>query len=141
MLIIVLGLLGIPLWFLALTVAVAAWSRRGIKSTEGSFRCKVRVLEDSIETSPKKWTRRRGVARWIHDVLLEHRGPALLRTVPRGVVAVGSLRHGTEVGRGLGERPCVATLRLDDGASIEVACRAEDARLLTGPFPVHASDD
>jgi hypothetical protein len=75
-------------------------------------------------------------ARWVHYVLVIHRGLALGRSNARGVGrATGSLvaGHPDEV-RELGEEPLLLTLILDGGASVQLAAPSDDRDAMVGPF-------
>lgn len=67
-----LALLGIPLWFIAVILVAVVRNRRHVRSSPQVF--------SYIERTDKGWARRRGYARWVSDVMIIHRGPALVRS-------------------------------------------------------------
>jgi len=100
------------------------------------FRCKTRMPDAGGPRLPA-WPRRPTRAWWAHDVLLVQRGRLLPHLVALPARCPDSgVRHSSafETGRGLGPRPVVLRLMLDDGEVVDVAARARDLVSLVGPF-------
>jgi hypothetical protein len=135
---ILLGALAVPLWLVVGVLAAGLWSRRAFKRTPGVFPAKVRVAAGQVAPFKASWPRTHGHARWVHDVVLVHRGLALLRTQALPVASVeGPLvsRMPYEV-TDLGPLPVVLTLTLDSGATVDLAARVEDSEAVVGPYAV-----
>lgn len=133
MFVILLAAVGIPLWLLFGVLVVGLWSRRSIRRTPGVFAVKVRALHGS--KAEPKWPRRKAYARWVHDVLVVHRGLALIRiqVLPVAGLCPSGARSAVH---GLGGDPISIRLRLDGGDVVEVATGAVDQAALQGPFVV-----
>lgn len=133
---ILLAALGIPLWLVLLGLLVTLRTRRRALAIPGVFRAKVRVVSGDVPGLRPSFPRGRVAARWVHDVLLIHRGPALVRCAALGVAGATGPRAAADDAtvRGLGPAPVVLALELDHGATIEVAASHEDAGMMIGPF-------
>jgi hypothetical protein len=123
MALIVLAALGVPLWMVVGALAAGIWSRRSFKRAPGVFPAKLRVTAGEVPGLETSWPRRPVYARWVHDVLLVHRGLALVRNAALGVAQVtGPVRSGEPRSiPGLGSSPVVVALILDGGAEVELA--------------------
>ena len=130
MLTVILGVL------IGYAVIVADRNRRHFAHSADAFACKVRSPRGDAVVPRKRWPVRRVRAIWVHDVLVVRRGLLVPRTtvlavrLPDDVVREARQR---EV-RGLGRRPLVIRLRLDDGLLVDVAAAGENRTLLVGPF-------
>ena len=71
---------GVPLWILAGCLVGARWSRRRFKREPGAFAAKLRIASGEVDGLKQSWPHRAFVACWTHDVLVIHRGLALVRT-------------------------------------------------------------
>jgi hypothetical protein len=133
---IVLAALGIPLWMVAGALVTTLLSRRKFRQTPGAFPAKLRVVSGEVAGLRSSFPRGQLAARWVHDVLVIHRGLALARSDALGVAQ--ATRAPTTVGddevRGLGAEPKAMTLLLDSGASVELAAPANTADAMVGPF-------
>ena len=129
---IVLAALGVPIWLVVGGLAGALWSRRRFRRAPGVFACKVRSVSGADGSG--KWEGGSVYARWVHDVLLVHRGLALVRfeALPVRVVerAIKTIQ-GVKV---KGEDGVSIRLSLDDGSVVEIASSDASASLLSGPF-------
>jgi hypothetical protein len=139
---ILLAALGVPVWLVVGALAVALWSRRSFKRAPGVFPAKLRVVAGEVDGElaglGASWPRRPVHARWVHDVLLVHRGLALVRSRALPVAGVvGPLADGSpeELTR-LGPSPVVLTLSLDGGAQVALAAARDDREALVGPYGV-----
>ena len=111
-------------------LAYALWSRHRVNRHPGVFRCRVRRA-GAVDGS--RWSRTRRHARWAHDVLLVHRGLALARCEPVLVAGLtGPVR--TLAVKGLGDRPMLLQLLLEDGRLVELATSSGDVVPAMGPF-------
>ena len=132
---IVLAALGIPLWVVAGALVAALWCRREFKRGPETFRARTRIVTGEVAGIKESWSRRL-YARWVHDVVVVHRGLALVRRNELGVArATGPLTMGdpAEI-RGLGAHPVVLTLILDSGAAVQLAAAADHRGTMVGPF-------
>lgn len=75
-----LAFLGIPIWFLAVILIAVFRNRRKVLARPDIFRF--------VEMTDDGWSRSAGVARWVSDVLIVHKGPALVGTDAEQVVSV-----------------------------------------------------
>jgi hypothetical protein len=123
-----------------LAVAFAARERRRSPPSTTAFACKIRVSypprSDRRGRKRPRWQRRRASAVWVHDVLLLRRGLLIPRMEALPVRLPEDDIHDAKphTVRGLGAFPVVISLRLDDGAVVDVAAAAADRTLLAGPF-------
>jgi len=133
---ILLAVLGIPLWIIVGALMATLWSRHEFKQAQGVFRAKLRILNGEVAGVKDRWPRRPLFARWVHDVLVIHRGLALVRSGAHGVArAEGSLTAGdSDSVRGLGTEPLAMTLVLDSGACVQLAAPADERDVMVGPF-------
>jgi hypothetical protein len=134
MLVIVMGLLGIPIWFAIGLVVLLIWRKRFVKNTPGAFPCAARTsgIEGNL---PATWGK--GIGRWERDVFVLIRVPALhpfAAVAIDGVVAgdVRDLEDG-EIRR-FGEGAMVLPFRLATGQVLEIAVEAEHVTVAKGPF-------
>jgi hypothetical protein len=132
MLIALLLILGVDLIVVAALAALALGRRRWLKRQPGEFAGAIRVSSGGVDGLSPKW--KRGSGRWVRDVLVWSRAPFMLRTE---LVPVDRLseEHGVHSGdvRRLGDNPVVVEFA-SNGATIEVAGRAECRALVAGPF-------
>jgi uncharacterized protein DUF2550 len=122
--------LGVPLIIVVAFAAVVLKRRRWLKKQPGVFAGVIRV--GSSDGGEPKW--KRGSGRWVRDILVWSKAPLLLGTqlIPvDGVLGERETKAG-EVKR-LGDHP-VAVEFATAGGKIEVATKAEQRVLVTGPF-------
>jgi hypothetical protein len=77
-----LAILGVPIWLVLGGLGFALWSRKKFKETPGVFLAKVRMNSGSFSGIGDRWSRMPVYALWVHGVLLLHKGPALIQTLP-----------------------------------------------------------
>lgn len=123
-----LAALGVPIWLVIGALGGAVISRRTFRNQSGVFACKVRT-----EPGTSDWPRAKTYGRWVHDVLIVHRGLALVRHTAFGAVGVTGPVVGVSA-KGLGDDPVALSIHLDDGSTIEVAAPDAEQNLLAGPF-------
>lgn len=120
----------------ALLAVVLLRGQRQLAQRPGAFRCNLRLVRGVLAGVTSRWRRRPASASWAHDVLLIRSGrlPTVTQVLevrfPEGSV---SQLSGQQV-RGLGPRPVVLRLRLDQGVILDVAAPAADRDRLVGPF-------
>jgi len=133
MLIALLAVLGADLIVIVAFVALVGGRRRWLKRQPGEFAGAVRVCSGEVDGLSSKW--KRGSGRWVRDVFVWSKAPLMFRNelVPVDRVSGERPANDGEVRR-LGDSPVVIELAVGD-ATIEVAAKAEDQALATGPFP------
>ena len=131
-----LAILGVPLWLVVGGLAASLWSRKKFKETPGVFPAKVRLESGAFDGIGDKWPRMPAYALWVHDVLLLHKGPALVRTLPLPVSASDGIVQPAESEqiKWLGDDPIVLALKLDNGAVVQLAAPNEARERAVGPF-------
>jgi hypothetical protein len=132
LLIALLAVLGVDLIAIVAFVALVVARRRWLKRQPGEFAGVLRVTSGDLEGLKSKW--KRGSGRWVRDVLVWSKRPFMFRNELAAVdelLAERKARDG-EVKR-LGDQPVVIELACD-GATIEVAARAEHRARVAGPF-------
>jgi len=75
-----LALLGIPIWFIAVILVAVFRNRHQVRQRPDVFRF--------VEKTDDGWGRSVGYARWVSDVLIVHKGPALVGTDASQVLQV-----------------------------------------------------
>ncbi len=133
---IIFGFLGIPLWLIIGMLVFTFWTRRRFKKMAGVFPFKGRIESGSAPGFRKKYPRQSSYGLWVHDVLLVHKGLALIHTIPFGVVEAidQPAPANDETIKRVGEQPMLLRFRLDDGAIVRLVVRAENTDLAMGPF-------
>ena len=135
MLIALLAVLGVDLIVLFAIAAVVITRKRWIKRQPGAFHGVIRVASGELDGLRPKWGR--GYGRWVRDILVWTKAPFMFRNelVPTDRLDEQRPARTDEVKR-LGDHPGVIRV-LADGATVEVAAKAEDTELLLGPYPEH----
>jgi hypothetical protein len=133
---ILLAVLGVPLWLVAGMVLGALYSRHQFKQAPGVFRCKLRLVAGTVGSLKATWGRATAYGRWVHDVLLVNQGLALVRVLPIPVLEVvtGPDKADPAEVKRVGPAPRVLSLRVDGGATIELAAGEPDELRMLGPF-------
>jgi hypothetical protein len=127
---ILLAAIGVPLWLVAGGLLGMLWSRRQLRRQPGVFVCRLRPAGQADKSA---WPRAKRYAYWVHDVLLVHRGAALMRYEALPVSSVAGPVAASTV-KGLGDRAMSLQLHLDDGRLFDLAARNQDVAPATGPF-------
>jgi hypothetical protein len=132
MLIALLAVLGVDLIVLVAFAAFVFSRKRWVKRQPGAFHGAIRVAGGEVDGLRPKWSR--GYGRWVREVLVWTKAPLLFRNelVPTDRLDEQCPARPDEVKR-LGDHPGVIRVAAD-GATVEVAAKAEDAELLLGPY-------
>jgi hypothetical protein len=132
MLIALLAVLGVDLIVLVAFAGVVLTRKRWVKRQPGAFRGVIRVATGEVDGLRPKW--HRGYGHWVRDVLVWTKAPFLFRNelVPTDRLDEQRTARADEVKR-LGDHPGVIRVTAD-GATVEVAAKAEDTELLLGPY-------
>jgi hypothetical protein len=115
-------------------VGYVVWARWRVVRVPGAFACRVRPPDP---VGSRRWPRRSHRGRWVHDVLLVHRGVTLARTEALGVATVDGPVAGP-VMRGSGESVVRLRLHLDDERKVDLVVHEDDVPPAFGPFVVAA---
>ena len=139
MLIALLAVLGVNLIVIVALLASVISRKRWVGHQPGAFRGAVRLAGGELDGFSSKW--KRGYGRWVRDVFVWTKAPFLFRNnlVPTDSLAEQRPARTDEVKR-LGDHPGVIRVTAD-GATVEVAARAEDTEFLRGPYrePAYAT--
>jgi hypothetical protein len=132
MVIALLAVLGVNLIVLVAFAAFVFSRKRWVKRQPGAFHGVIRVSNGEVDGFRAKWGR--GYGRWVRDVLVWTKAPFLFRNelVPTDRLDEQRPARADEVKR-LGDHPGVIRVTAD-GATLEVAAKAEDTELLLGPY-------
>ena len=136
MLVAILAVLGIPPWVLLLAVlAIVIRSRKQFINTPGVFPLRLRSISEEIPGIKADWPRAKSYAYWVHDVLLVHSGPPLMKTTPFWVSELVIVDQVSQLdSEGLDQEPAMLDLQLADGAMLQMAVPEKYISLARGPF-------
>jgi hypothetical protein len=100
--------------------------RRWVSHQPGTFKGAIRVVDGQVSGLGSTW--KRGYGRWVRDVLVWTKAPALFRNE---LVAVDGLAGEVRVAaagevKRLGSQPVVVPLAADGGARVEVTAAGDD---------------
>jgi hypothetical protein len=132
MLIALLAVLGVDLIVLVAFAALVISRKRWVKRQPGVFRGVIRVASGEVDGLGPKWGR--GYGHWVRDILVWTKAPFLFRNdlVPTDSLDEQRPARTDEVKR-LGDHPGVISVTAN-GATVEVASKAEDIELVLGPY-------
>jgi hypothetical protein len=132
MLIALLAVLGVNLIVIVVILALELSRKRWVMRQPGAFRGAIRLTAGEVDGLGSKWGR--GYGRWVRDILVWTKAPFLFRNelVPTDRLLEQRPARTDEVKR-LGDHPGVIRVTAD-GATVEVAAKAEDTELLLGPY-------
>ena len=127
-----LAVLGVDLIVIVVLVALVLLRKRWVKRQPGAFSGAIRVADGEIDGLRPKFSR--GYGRWVRDVLVWTKPPALLRNEILATDGLDEQRpaHDHEVKR-LGDRPVVTRVRIGS-ATVEIATHEEDRELVVAPY-------
>jgi hypothetical protein len=132
MLIALLAVIGVDLIVIIVFMGLVLMRRRWVTRQPGAFRGAIRVSSGQIDGLHPKW--RRGYGRWVRDILVWTKAPFLFRNefLPADGIDGQTTAKPADVKR-LGDHPLA--IRIKTGTAIvEVAARADDRELITGPY-------
>ena len=134
MLIALLAVLGVDLIVLAFAVAVLLSRRAWVSRQRGAFKGMIRVVDGEVPGLRRKW--KRGVGRWVGDVLVWAKAPLLfwnefvqadlVGAVPREAGPADKVKR-------LGRGPVIVTIAAS-GARVEIATAAGHRGRALGAF-------
>ena len=127
-----LAILGVDLIVIVALVALVLARKHWVKRQPGAFSGAIRVADGEVAGLGSKWSR--GYGRWVRDVLVWTKPPALLRNellATDGLSERGPARD-HEVKR-LGDHPLVFQVRMGS-ATVEIAIHEDDRDLVVGPY-------
>ena len=127
-----LAVLGVDLIVIVVLVALVLWRKRWVKRQPGAFSGAIRVADGEVDGLRPKFSR--GYGRWVRDVLVWTKPPALLRNEILATDGLDEQRPARdhEVKR-LGDHPVVIQVRIGS-ATVEIATGEEDRALVVGPY-------
>jgi hypothetical protein len=134
MLIALLAVLGVDLIVIVVLLGVLLSRRRWVSHQPGAFKGAIRVVDGEASGLGSKW--KRGYGRWVRDVLVWTKAPALFRNELVAVDGLADAIRAAEPGevKRLGNAPSVVGLTADGGARVEVATPADSRERALGPF-------
>jgi hypothetical protein len=137
---VILALLGIPLWFLVGIANVLLLRKRAVSAVPGTFPCQVRTDKVDADLTAKTWGG--GMGRWERDVFVMSRMMTLTGFTAQAADEllandIWFPEHG-EVKR-VGDKPVVLPIRLASGFTLEISVPPDLVLTAAGPFPVPAA--
>ena len=134
MVIALLAVLGVDLIVIVVLLGVILSRRRWVSHQPGAFKGAIRIFDGEVLGLEAKW--KRGYGRWVRDVLVWTKAPALFRNELVAVDGLAGAVRTAESGevKRLGDAPAVVGLAADGGARVEVAIAADDRGRALGPF-------
>jgi hypothetical protein len=129
-----LAVLGVDLIVIVVVLGVMLTRRRWVSHQPGAFKGAIRTVDGKVSGLGPKW--KRGYGRWVRDVLVWTKAPALFRNELVAVDGLAGAVRTAESGevKRLGDAPAVVGLAADGGARVEVAIAADDRGRALGPF-------
>ena len=133
MLIALLALLGVDLIVIVVLLGVLLTRRRWVSHQPGAFKGAIRTVDGEVSGLGPKW--KRGYGRWVRDVLVWTKAPALFRNELVAVDGLADAVRAAEPGevKRLGSEPVIVPLAADGDARIEVATPADSRERALGP--------
>jgi Protein of unknown function (DUF2550) len=127
-----LVVLGVDLVAVITLAVLVLGRRRWLKKQPGEFAGAIRVASGTLDGLNPTW--KRGYGRWVRDVLVWSKAPLMFRNelIPVDRLSGEREAHAGE-GKRLGDNPVVLEFASND-ATVEVASRAKDRALVTGPM-------
>jgi hypothetical protein len=136
MLIALLAVLGVGLIAIVVVIAILLSHQAWVNRQPGAFKGAIRVADGTVNGLRPKW--KRGVGRWVGDVLVWAKAPWLFRNelveADRTDAQVRETTPGDRVKR-LGTGPVIVAIAVD-GARVEIAAAADHRERALGAFAV-----
>jgi hypothetical protein len=134
MIIALLAVLGVDLIVIVVLLGVMLTRRRWVSRQPGAFKGAIRVVDGEVSGLGPKW--KRGYGRWVRDILVWTKAPALFRNELVAVDGLAGAVRAAEPGevKRLGDAPAVVGLAADGGARVEVAAAGDDRGRALGPL-------
>jgi hypothetical protein len=134
MLIALLAVLGVDWIVIVALLAALLARRRWVHRQPGAFKGTIRIVDGEMPGLHVKW--KRGLGRWVHDVLIWTAAPSLLRNK---LVAVDGLAGEVRAGgpgevKRLGSDPVIVPVAAGGSARLEIAVPADSRERALGPF-------
>jgi hypothetical protein len=138
MVIALLAVLGVDLIVIVVLLGVLLTRRRWVSHQPGAFKGAIRVVDGEVSGLGPKW--KRGYGRWVRDILVWNKAPALFRNELVAVDGLAGAVRAAEPGevKRLGDAPAVVGLAADGGARVEVATAGDDRGRALGPLAAPA---
>jgi hypothetical protein len=138
MIIALLAVLGVDLIVIVVLLGVMLTRRRWVSHQPGAFKGAIRVVDGEVSGLGPKW--KRGYGRWVRDVLVWAKAPALFRNELVAVDGLAGEVRAAEAGevKRLGDDPVIVPLAADGGARVEVATPADSREQALGPVEAPA---
>jgi hypothetical protein len=139
MIIALLAVLGVDLIVIIVLLGILLTRRRWVSHQPDAFKGAIRVVDGEASGLGPKW--KRGYGRWVRDVLVWTKAPALFRNELVAVDGLADAVRAAEPGevKRLGSEPVIVPLAADGGARVEVAAPVEDRGRALGPLEVPAA--
>ena len=133
MIIALLAVLGVDLIVIVVLLGVLLSRRRWVSHQPDAFKGAIRVVDGEVSGLGAKW--KRGYGRWVRDVLVWTKAPALFRNELIAVDGLAGAVRAAEPGevKRLGNDPVIVALAADGGARVEVATPADSRERALGP--------
>ena len=133
MIIALLALLGVDLIVIVVLLGVMLTRRRWVSHQPDAFKGAIRIVDGEVSGLGPKW--KRGYGRWVRDVLVWTKAPALFRNELVAVDGLADAVRAAEPGevKRLGSEPVIVPLAADGDARIEVATPADSRERALGP--------
>ena len=133
MLIALLAVIGVDLVVIVVLLGVMLMRRRWVSHQPGAFKGQIRVVDGEVSGLGSKW--KRGYGRWVRDVLVWTKAPALFRNELVAIDGLAGAMRAAEAGevKRLGSEPLILPLAADGGARVEVATPADGRERALGP--------
>ena len=138
MVIALLAVLGVDLIVIVSFLAVVLSRRRWVSHQPDAFKGAVRVVDGEVSGLGAKW--QRGYGRWVRDVLVWTKAPALLRKELVAVDGLAGEARAAELGevKRVGSDSVIVPLAADGGARVEVAAAGAVRGRALGPLAAPA---
>ena len=138
MVIALLAVLGVDLIVIVAFLGVVLSRRRWVSHQPGAFKGAVRVVDGEVPGLGPKW--QRGHGRWVRDVLVWTKAPALFRNELVAVDGLAGAVRAAEAGevKRLGSQPVIVPLVGEGGARVEIAAAGDDRGRALGPLVIPA---